>query len=56
MVSVAIFLLITQGLGSELSTIIGTMACVGIPFVGFGIWGLYVELKLCCDERSGPRQ
>ncbi len=56
MVSVAVFLLITRGFGFGSSTIIAAMACIGVPFPAFGIWGLYVELKPYHDERSGPWQ
>ncbi len=45
MVSVAAFFLITQGFGAGTTTIIATTGCIGLPFLAFGIWGLYAELK-----------
>ncbi len=45
MVSVAAFFLITQGFGATSTTIIATTGCIGLPFLAFGIWGLYAELK-----------
>ncbi len=45
MVSVAAFFLLTQGFGPASTTIIATMACIGVPFLAFGVWGLYAELK-----------
>ena len=45
MVSVAAFFLITQGFGPSTTTVIATTGCIGLPFLGFGIWGLYAELK-----------
>ncbi len=45
MVAVAAFFLITQGLGPATTTIIATTGCIGLPFLAFGIWGLYAELK-----------
>jgi hypothetical protein len=45
MVSVALFFLITQGFGEVSATIIGTTGCIGLPFLAFGIWGLWAELK-----------
>lgn len=45
MVSVAAFFLITQGFDAGTTTIIATTGCIGLPFLAFGIWGLYAELK-----------
>ena len=45
LVSVAAFFLLTQGFGAGTTTIIATTACIGVPFLIFGIWGLYTELK-----------
>ncbi len=45
MVSVAAFFLITQGFNAGTTTIIATLGCIGLPFLAFGIWGLYAELK-----------
>ncbi len=45
MVAVSAFFLITQGFGPGTTTVIATLGCIGLPFLGFGIWGLYAELK-----------
>jgi hypothetical protein len=45
LVSTAAFFLITQGFGPTTTTLIATLGCVGLPFLAFGIWGLYAELK-----------
>ena len=56
MLAVAAFFLLTQGFGPTSTTIITTMSCIGIPFLGFGIWGLYAELKPYHYERRSPKQ
>ncbi len=44
--AVALFFLLTQGFGGAGSiTVIATTGCLGLPFLAFGIWGLYAELK-----------
>jgi len=45
MVSVAAVVLLTQGFGPASTTIIATLGCIGVPFLVFGIWGLFAELK-----------
>ena len=56
LVAVAVFIPLTQGLGPGSTTIIGTAACIGAPFLAFGIWGLYAELKPYHYERRNPNQ
>lgn len=45
MLSVALFFLITQGFNATSTTIIATTGCIGLPFLAFGVWGLWAELK-----------
>jgi hypothetical protein len=45
MVVVAALFLLTQGTGPRSTIIIATTACIGLPFLAFGIWGRYAELK-----------
>ena len=45
LVATALFFLLTQGFGVGSTTVIATMGCIGVPFLAFGIWGLYAELK-----------
>ncbi len=45
LVAASLFFLLTQGLGATSTTIIATTGCIGIPFLGFGAWGLYTETK-----------
>jgi hypothetical protein len=41
----SVIIFITQGLGNLSTTLIGTFACIGLPFFLFGAWGTYLELK-----------
>jgi hypothetical protein len=45
LVAAAAFLVLTQAAGSVSTGMIATFACIGIPFLAFGVWGLYQELK-----------
>ncbi len=45
LVAAALITLLTQGLGPASTTIIATTGCIGVPFLAFGVWGLYAELK-----------
>ncbi len=45
MVAGAIVTFLLQGLGPGTTTVIATLGCVGVPFLAFGVWGLYAELK-----------
>ena len=45
MILAAIVLFLTQGLGSGTTTTVATLSCIGVPFLAFGVWGLYAELK-----------
>ena len=56
MVAVAAYFFLTQGFVPASTTIITTMSCIGIPFLAFGIWGLYAELKPYHYERRSPKQ
>ncbi len=56
LVSIAAVLLLTRGFGPGTTTLIATSACVGAPFLAFGVWGLYAELKPYHYERKKPQQ
>ena len=56
MVSVAAVFLLTQGFGPTSTTIIATTGCIGVPFLAFGIWGLYAELKPYHYEPKNRKQ
>ena len=56
MVAIAAFTFLSQGFGPASTTIITTLSCIGIPFLAFGIWGLYAELKPYHYERRQPKQ
>lgn len=56
MVSVAAYFLLAKGFGPESTTLIATMSCIGVPFLAFGIWGLYAEMKPYHYEKRTPRQ
>ncbi len=45
LVAAALITLLTQGFGPVSTTIIATTGCIGVPFLAFGVWGLYAELK-----------
>ncbi len=45
LVAAALITLLTQGFGPASTTIIATTGCIGVPFLAFGVWGLYAELK-----------
>ncbi len=56
MTAAALFFLLTQGFGPTSTTLIATFGCIGVPFLAFGIWGLYQELKPYHYERPTPKQ
>ncbi len=56
MVAAALVLFLTGAAGSASTSMIGTFGCIGVPFLAFGIWGLYQELKPYHYERRQPRQ
>ena len=56
MTAAALYILLSQGFGSTSTTLIATFGCIGLPFVAFGIWGLYAELKPYHYERRTPKQ
>jgi hypothetical protein len=53
-VAAALFLELTHAAGPASGTMITTFGCLGVPFLGFGIWGLYQELKPYHYERKAP--
>ncbi len=56
MFAIAAFFLLAQRFGPGSTTIIATMGYIGVPFLAFGIWGLYAELKAYHYERRNPKQ
>ncbi len=56
MVAAAIVLFLTNAAGPASTTVLITFACIGVPFVSFGVWGLYQELKPYHYERRPPQQ
>lgn len=56
MTAAALYFLIAQGFGPTSTTLIATFGCIGVPFLGFGIWGLYAELKPYHYERRTPKE
>ena len=55
-VAAAAFLELTQAAGQATGKMILTFGCLGVPFLAFGIWGLYQELKPWHYERKTPKQ
>ena len=55
-VAACAFLLLTHAAGPASGTMITTFGCIGVPFLAFGIWGLYQELKPYHYERKPPKQ
>ncbi len=56
MVAAAIVTFFAQGFGPGTTAVIATLGCVGAPFLAFGVWGLYVELKPYHYEPKGRKQ
>ena len=56
LVAAAAFLGLTHAAGPASGTVITTFGSIGVPFLGFGIWGLYQELKPYHYERKQPKQ
>jgi hypothetical protein len=54
-VAAALFLELTHAAGPASGTMITAFGCLGVPFLGFGIWGLYQELKPYHYERKAPK-
>ena len=44
-VAAAAFLALTRAAGSASTGLLATFGCIGVPFLAFGSWGLYQELK-----------
>ncbi len=55
LVSASVIMLITQGFGPGWTTGILTTGCLGVPFLAFGVWGLYAELKPYHYEPKKPK-
>ncbi len=55
MVAAAIVLFLTNAAGVANGTLVTTFGCLGVPFLGFGVWGLYQELKPNHYERRQPK-
>jgi hypothetical protein len=56
LVAAAAFFFLTHVAGPASTTLIATFGCIGVPFLGFGIWGLYAELKPFHYERRPPKE
>ena len=56
MVAVAAVTFLTQGLGPATMTVVTTTGCIGVPFLAFGVWGLYAELKPYKYEPKNRKQ
>ena len=56
LVAAAAFFWLAHAGGEASNTLITTFGCIGIPFLGFGIWGLYAELKPYHYERRPPKE
>jgi predicted phage tail protein len=54
-VAAAAFILLAHAAGPASGTLIATFGCIGVPFLAFGVWGLYQELKPYHYERR-PKQ
>ncbi len=55
LVAAAVVLLLTNAAGPATTTMVGTFGCIGVPFLAFGVWGLYQELKPYHYERRQPK-
>ncbi len=51
----AAVMFLTNAAGPGTLTMATTLGCIGIPFLAFGIWGLYQELKPYHYERRQPK-
>lgn len=56
LVAAAVFILLTHAAGPASRTLARTFGRIGIPFLGFGLWGLYAELQPCNYERRPPQR
>lgn len=56
LVVAAAFFLLRHAAGPASTTFIATFGCIGLPFLGFAIWGLYAELKPYRYERRPPKE
>jgi hypothetical protein len=56
MSAAAVLLFLTNFAGPASGTMMATFGCLGVPFLGFGVWGLYQELKPYHYERRTPKQ
>jgi hypothetical protein len=55
MVAAAVVLFLTNFAGPASGTMVATLGCIGLPFLAFGVWGLYQELKPYRYERRQPK-
>lgn len=56
LIAAAVVLLLTHAAGPATGSMITTFGCIGVPFLAFGVWGLYQELKPYHYERRQPKQ
>jgi uncharacterized membrane-anchored protein YitT (DUF2179 family) len=55
LVAAAVVLFLTNVAGPATGTMVATFGCIGVPFLAFGVWGLYQELKPYHYERRQPK-
>jgi hypothetical protein len=56
MVAAAVVVFLNHAAGAASGTLIGTFACIGAPFLAFGIWGVYAELQPWHYEGRPPER
>ncbi len=55
MTAASVVLFFTRAAGVASTSMVATFGCIGIPFLGFGVWGLYQEIKPYRYERRQPK-
>ncbi len=55
MSAASVVLLLTRAAGPASMSMVATFGCIGLPFLAFGVWGLYQELKPYHYERRQPK-
>ncbi len=56
MLAASVVVFLTRAAGPASTSLVTTFACIGLPFLAFGVWGLYQELKPYHYERRQPKQ
>ncbi len=55
MLAASVVAFLTRAAGPASTTMVATFGCIGLPFLAFGVWGLYQELKPYHYERRQPK-